>query len=294
MEVLIGFMMLAAFAFIAYYCLICLPFKFLRRRSKRLGAGITLLVPFRSDEGIRAETWAWLREYWRWELPHAEIVEGHNEETPFCKTAAVNEAARIATGDVFVIMDADCYIDGKVLIDCAKRIRRARKYGGKLWFIPYRRFFRLTESVSRAILESDPRYPLHLTDPPPLEDLLSNKGTSNGHWFGALIQVMPAEAFYAAGGMDERFAGWGGEDIAFMRAVDTMYTKHRTTDNGVFHLWHPRSEAGDGYHRLWPGQTRSHTHWNDVLTRKYFKAYGDRRAMRRLLSGGFLIGGRGR
>jgi hypothetical protein len=293
MEVVIGFVFLALFAFIAYQ-LLSLPFKYLRRRSKRLGAGISLLVPFRSDFGIREETWSWLRDYWAAELPFAQIVEGYNMESPFCKTAAVNDAARLATGDVVVIMDADCYMDGQVLVNCAKRIRRARKYGGKLWFVPYRRFYRLTRIASASVIESSPDSPLRFSDPPPGAHLLTNKGTSNGHWFGALVQIMPIEAFYAAGGMDERFQGWGGEDIAFMRAVDTMYTKHRTTDNAVFHLWHLRSDAGDGYHRLWPNQTRTHTHHNDILTKQYFKAFGDRRAMKRLLSGGFLLGGRHR
>src|ERR1700744_3825414 len=110
----------------------------LRRRAAALrGSGISLLVPFRTDHGRRAETWSWLERYWRHELPGAEIVIGTDSHPAFSKTSAVNRAAAKATGDIFVILDADCYISGDVILSCAQNVGAARAAGHGLWYMPY-------------------------------------------------------------------------------------------------------------------------------------------------------------
>jgi hypothetical protein len=248
-------------------------------RARSRGRGITLLVPFRSDGARRSATWEWLRAYWETWLPEAEIVEGHNERVPFCKTAAANEAFRKSSGDVIVILDADCYIDSGVLLDCARRIRQARRRGRRLWFIPYRHFYRLTDQASLLVLSSSPQDPYRFTSPPPPEDTEESSGQSVGHWYGALIQVMPREAFVAAGGMDERFAGWGGEDVSFMVAVDTLYAKHRTTRNQTLHLWHPHIGTLH-VEREWVGQAEAGS--NNPLAIRYQGARGRSDRMRAL------------
>lgn len=211
------------------------------------------------------------------------MVVGEDFQTPFCKTAAVNDAFSKTTGDIVVILDADCYIDPEVILSCAAKIRAARNAGHKLWFIPYRRFYRLTEAASNLVLDSDPANPYRFPDPPPKDDLVTTRGTSSAHWYGALIQVMPREAFVAAGGMDERFHGWGGEDVAFMRAVDTLYCRHKTSDNDVLHLWHPTIKGYDDDTRMWPGQERPDGNW--PLAEKYRDAFGDKAMMFTLVHG---------
>lgn len=239
------------------------------RRRYRRGRGITLLVPFRSDGEHRARVWDWLRAYWDYELPGAEIVMGENFATPFCKTAAVNDAASRGHGDIIVILDADCYLPGNVILNCAKRIRAARRRGRKLWFIPYRHFYRLTQGATAEILATDPDCPPTIEDPPPRWMVEDPINSSYGHWFGALIQIMPRKAFDLAGGMDERFCGWGGEDVSFMTAVDTLYARHRTTPNGVFHLWHPHIGT-EHFERMWDGQKEPGN--NNELSTRYAQA----------------------
>jgi hypothetical protein len=249
------------------------------RRSNSQGKGITLLVPFRSDGDRRSQTWEWLRAYWQAWLPEAEIVEGHDGHFPFCKTAAANEAFRRSGGDVVVILDADCYIDSEVILSCARQIRSARRRGRRLWFIPYRHFYRLTDQASLLVLSSAPEDPYRFSSPPPADDTEESSGQSVGHWFGALIQIMPREAFVAAGGMDERFAGWGGEDISFMNAVDTLYARHRTTRNQTLHLWHPHIGTVH-LEREWEGQAEPGS--NNPLTTRYQGAFGRPDRMRAL------------
>ena len=47
---------------------------------------ISLLVPFRAADEERERIWHWLHEYWRHELPGAEIVRGRDDDYPFSKT----------------------------------------------------------------------------------------------------------------------------------------------------------------------------------------------------------------
>ena len=246
---------------------------------------ISLLVPFRTDHAERERNWRWLARYWRAELPGAEIVVGSDHGIPFCKTHAVNEAFRRSTGDVVVILDADCYMSGETIQECARQIRDARLRGHHLWFIPYRRFYRLTELSSRLLLDTDPASPLRFGDPPPpgADDPPSPGAQSVGHRYGALIQVMPREAFIRAGGMDERFRGWGGEDSSFMHAVDTLYGRHKTVNGPVYHVHHPTIRGKWAATRQWEGQDRPEM--NDPISSKYEAALGDQAKMRRLISG---------
>lgn len=246
---------------------------------------ISLLVPFRADHKFpnRLASWRWLAEYWSHELPDAEVVIGHSRAKVFSKTSAVNDAVAHSHGRVLVILDSDCYIAGPVIQHCADAIDAAVRRRIPLWFIPFRSLYRLTEMTTKQILASDPAHPLRLPSPPSHFQIDSVNGPSYGHHFGAMIQILPREAFELVGGMDPRFAGWGGEDVAFVRAVDTLYGQHKTTKNDVLHLWHPN--FGTSFKtRMWEGQLVPRS--NERLAQRYNKATGDRVRMRALVQEG--------
>lgn len=256
------------------------------------GWGLSLLVPFRANPGDpgyreRVRNFEWVKAYWEEQLPLAEFIHGHDESVPYSKTRAVNDAWHRATGDVFVILDADAYLHPEVIEHAAHEIRVARREGRNLWYVPYRRFYRLDHEISEMITHSDPGNPLRLPDPPPrryVESVQTYSGQSDfrAHWYGALIQVMPREAFELAGGMDERFAGWGSEDVAFMRAVDTLYGPHKSLNRNVCHLYHPRM-GKDVTDRKWAGQASANSNW--PLSKQYLEARGDPAKMRKLVDG---------
>lgn len=183
--------------------------------------------------------------------------------------------------NIVVILDADCYIDTNVIEVCAAKIRQARDDHEHLWFVPYRRFYRLSEDASLELLASDPVSPLRFGDPPLPDQLVSPDAVSFGHWYGAMIQVLPREAFTAAGGMDTRFRGWGGEDISFMHAVDTLYGRHKTVNGPVYHIGHPVIKGIWRHTRQWRGQAQPEQ--NDWLSGRYESAVGDKARMRQLL-----------
>src|SRR5690606_36606862 len=57
---------------------------------------------------------------------------------------------------------------------------------------------------------------------------------------GGVFVIRP-DAWWSAGGMDERLTGWGSEDVAVRRAADTLLGKTRTPWGSIVHLGHPPS-----------------------------------------------------
>lgn len=238
---------------------------------------ISILIPFRGDAGHRDVVLAWVRRFWLTHLTDVEIIIGEDVGVPFSKASAVNHAAQRARGRIFVVLDADAIMDPEIVQRCADRLDAAAT---PLWFVPYLRLYRFTQAATMTKLGTDPQAAYAMTSPPPADDVLPT-GKDYGHQFGALILIMPAAAFALVGGMDPRFRGWGGEDGSFMRALDTMYALHETTDNDVLHLWH--AHPGGGYlRRRWIGQRMPNA--NSRLAQRYALSTGDPTLMRALLA----------
>jgi glycosyltransferase involved in cell wall biosynthesis len=249
------------------------------------GDGISVLVPFRPDEEGRAATWAWLEHYWRWSLPGAELIVGTDDGKVFSKTWAVNSAAKQATGDVFVIMDADAYIDSRAITEAASACRAA-----KSWWMPYQGFWRMRKDVSDRLLSTKAEQPMQLELPPKPGDVQGGESAWDHAYAargrGALCTVMPAEAFRTVGGMDPRFRGWGGEDTAFAAALDELWCRRSYADRyEAAHLWHSRIGEGTGASgRMWEGQTQPRS--GRRLKNNYLRAVGNPRVMRSIVDEG--------
>jgi hypothetical protein len=272
-------LLVALFLYLDWRIYVQWPWK---RKHKRHNELISIIIPFQSFDPVRLRIFEWVLQYWHDHLPEAEIIVAGNDEIPFHKTLAVNEGVQRARGDILVIMDGDCYMSADTVREVANRIRQARRENRKLWYVPYRRFYRLNERASEALLHTHPQDPLRIPDPPPSNWVEHMETSSSGHWWGALIQVMPREAFIEAGGMDIRFQGWGGEDVSFMHAVDTVWSRHKTFDGPVFHIWHPVIPGRWKHTRQWPGQPTAEM--NDQLSSRYVDAIGDEALMRRVIT----------
>lgn len=252
--------------------------------KKKKRPKLSILIPFsvKCKTCMRKRTFEWLLKYLACELPQAEIVIGKSRSKVFCKGEALNDAARRAKGKVLVILDADAYISGDVLNKCADKI--LDNLDNHLWFVPYRNLYRLKKDITEDIIASDPCNPLRIPSPPPC-DLIDNHGHTSkyGHRYGAMVMMFPRQALKILGCFDERFKGWGGEDVALLRALDTLYGKHKTTKNDVLHLWHPF--IGDDYKsRRWPGQAKANP--NSELANAYNRATRSPSKMRALVDEG--------
>lgn len=244
---------------------------------------ISILIPYKYNGRARHRAFKWVLKYLKCSFPKGkvEIVIGKSRGKIFCKTEAFNNAAKKARGKVFVLYDADAYIDTKVIERCSTRI--LENLDNHLWFVPYRHLYRLTKSTTDLILESDPCDPVRLSSPPPRDAVEEWDKSMYGSRYGAMIMIFPREAYETLGCFDERFRGWGGEDVALLRALDTLYGKHKTTKNDLLHLWHPR--VGATYQtRMWAGQKRPQP--NNKLAQAYHKATRRPAMMRALVDEG--------
>ena len=250
---------------------------------RRTRPDLSLLIPFRDNGEHRTEVFNWLQRFWKDHLPDAEIIVGRYDGLPYSKACAVNEAASRARGRVFAIVDADCWMDPKVIEGCVWSILKAQAECRRLWYVPFRHLWRLNEEATRRVIHSDPCRPYWFPSPPPSCDIEHVGGEGYGHQYGALIMMMPREAFFLVGGEDSRFCGWGAEDMALLRSLDCLYAQHENTPNDVLHLWHERiGQIDDHPTRQWVGQTNGNL--NARLGQRYEKASGDATLMRALIA----------
>ena len=250
---------------------------------------ISLLVPFRDNGEGRAAAWAWLREFWTEHLPSAEIVMGSHWGFPFNKAAAVNQAAKKAKGRIFVVLDADAYMNPVGIQACADQIDVALSANRRLWFMPYDKLYRLNMGATAALLRTDPTLPYEVSSPPPASWLDTTPDPSGGHscnyghQYGAMAMMMPRAAFTTVHGMDPGFRwGWGSEDAAFLKSLDTLYCQHEVARADVLHMWHTR--PGTNWEtRKWVGQNARFGAANSRLAQRYQAAAGEPGWMRALV-----------
>jgi predicted glycosyltransferase involved in capsule biosynthesis len=245
---------------------------------------ISIIIPYGGRDRHRKKALRWLLRYWSHEIPDAEIILGFSRHRPFIKTEAFNNAVRRSHGRILVLLDADAYIDGRQIVKAADKILDELKRGHHLWYIPYRRLYRLTQYCTKAILHSDPANPLRMTDPPSDECAAIDKGQcAYGRRYAAMAIVIPRQAFDLLGCFDQRFCGWGGEDASILRALDTLWGKHKSINGAIYHLWHPA--IGNTYRdRKWRGQTKHNP--NDKLAQQYHRATRLPLKMRELVDAG--------
>jgi hypothetical protein len=211
-----------------------------------------ILVPRRAGIPERDAIWAWCRKRWERLHPDLPIYEGHHDDGPFNRSAALNLAARLADEDgrwdLAVVVDADIFIDPanvtQALAVAAGSQRVVWAFG---WWAG------LTETAAGDILAGR-------LDPDALAAevaALHRAGTPNemGHTpvpavIPAALEkinpvswsccfVVPRSAWDRLGGFDERFAGWGWEDMAFQSAAVGIIG-HERLPGAVMHMWHPR------------------------------------------------------
>lgn len=232
-------------------------------------AGVSVLVPWRSDGGPRAEIWAWVSGWWAARFPDWQVVSGDSPAGgPWVKALAVSDAASRADGDVWVVADADVVCDPAAVARAVDLVR-----AGAPWAIPARMLARLTPEATARVLAGDPLEAVGRRD---YCIERSRHRTAGG------MTVVRREVFELVP-MDPRFVGWDPEDWAWEYALSTTCgAPHRPgmTDpvGDMVHLWHP--PAPDcRKHRGGFGSAEGR-----ALYRRYKQAAGHRGLMTRLLA----------
>jgi len=220
-----------------------------------------LLVPRRADSGPRDRLWEWCRERWERYFPDVEVVEGHHDDGPFNRAAAINRAAAAAGAwDVGIVIDADVFLR---VSQVRSAIERAHETGKVTW--AHRRWRGIREDLTTRLVADRHDFGPEV-DHDDMDVLVER--TNPISWSCCI--AIPRAVFDDMGGFDERFIGWGFEDMAFQSLICGLYG-HERIEGDVYHLWHPRSEE-----RIVPGQpgttaTREYA-LNARLGRRYMVA----------------------
>ena len=178
---------------------------------------IVALAPRRADNGRRDQLWKWARAQWPW-----EIFEGESPPGPFNRSAAINDAARRAGDwDIAAIIDADTVLPHRQLLEGAQLAARGRAV------LPFTHYCLLGRRETDALLRGGE-----------LPATAAKTTIRANRWSGCVL--VPRELWESVGGFDERFVGWGGEDIGFAAALLARGSVARIPGN-LFHLWHAHS-----------------------------------------------------
>lgn len=181
---------------------------------------VAVCVPRRSDGGRRDELWEFCRPWW---IEFGPIFEGASPDGPFNRSAAINDAVRQAgPRDVYLIVDGDVICNPDQVWAA---IRQAGETG--LLSYPFTDYVGLSESFTQKVLDGfDGNWR-------PGADIVMQKGRHVSS-----VLAVPRALWEKVGGFDERFSGWGWDDLGFEGACKHAGKPVRQKGT-VWHLWHP-------------------------------------------------------
>lgn len=180
---------------------------------------VSIIMPFGGACEFRTRNRDFVAERYRRLHPTWQLIEGHSPD-PWRKGVAAADAVAQSTGEVLVIADADSFIDPDVLEEAAELAPEVP------WVVPHTRVFRLNRSATQQNMNGVARRAPVVRRP--------YLGPAGGG-----IVALTREAWDAVHGIDVRFVDWGGEDVSFARALDTLVGPHVRLTGDLFHLWHP-------------------------------------------------------
>jgi GT2 family glycosyltransferase len=185
------------------------------------------LVPRRADNGRRDKIWEWVKNWWseRFDFP---IYEGHHNEGPFSRSAAVNTAARLAGNwKTAILLDSDVFVDVGQVKDGLELAKVSETL-----VHPFRSHHSLNQGGSDQIMNGFTGSWVRWIARTQLDNI-------------SACVIVPRKVWDVVGGFDERFQGWGFEDSAFCAAADSYFGNHMRISGELWHLWHEKSPESD-------------------------------------------------
>jgi predicted glycosyltransferase involved in capsule biosynthesis len=195
---------------------------------------LSILIPFDKNSSLqRKKVFTWVYKYYRYFFPSAEVCIGDCPQTePFSKSTAINNAAKEASKNNYVIVDADIICDPNLI---KESIGLLKKHS---WVIPYSKVRNLTKKSTEDLIRGGINSQIKINQYTYHERNVLPVGG---------INILPKAHFNAVHGFDERFIGWGGEDDAFAASVNAICGHYKRLNQPIYHLWHSKSNRKKDY-----------------------------------------------
>ncbi|MEU0937597.1 hypothetical protein [Embleya sp. NPDC005971] len=218
---------------------------------------ITVAIPWRDTSPARARAHELVLDHWERLLPEADLIDIDTDHEPFCLSACRNAGVALAEergADVVILADADTLAEEQPVRAAATAARTSG-----LVHLPYTEYRSLRGDGTAQYLASVP-----------LPDC--NAFVVGGACSG--IYVTTPATWWAHGGQDVLFRGWGFEDAAWFTAHTTLLGAEPVRHDGrVYSLTHPSAvKEGEQYTA------------NAARCHRYHQAAGDPDAMRALIA----------
>jgi hypothetical protein len=218
---------------------------------------VAVVIPWRPGTAERNAHHGTVRGHLRNLLPDAVHLDVDSGHASFSRAGSRNEGVRqaeAADADVVVICDADTLPEPEPLYAALDAATDGVLHLPYTWYRGLSQ--RGTTDYLAGTLASDCTV-----------DLEHEWAT------GGVLVIQPA-SWWAAGGMDERFVGWGFEDAAARICADALLGPTVRHDGTITHLWHPQESGLGSLQHVTNGQ----------LCQRYVDASGKPDQLRALLT----------
>lgn len=218
---------------------------------------VACVIPWRGGQPDRERHHETVRAHLRELLPDAWHVDADSGHQPFSRAGSRNHGVRLAqdvAAEVVVLCDADTLPERPALLEAIDAAHDGRLH------LPYVHFRGLSQNGTRLYLGGAP--------PHACETELAHDWATGG------VLVVTPDAWWRAGGMDERYIAYGYEDTAFRIAADALLGPTVKHAGIIWHLWHEK-QMGLG--------SPEHTA-NGDLSARYVAAEGNPDAVREIVS----------
>lgn len=218
---------------------------------------VEVVIPWKDGCDDRARALEWVFDRYRAEHPDWLVTVAPAPEGRWCKGAAVNRVVRRDGPPIVIVADADTWTSG--LPEAVDRVAS----GVAPWAIPHDHVLRLTAAATRDLLDTG-AVSSDLDQP-------AYRGVAGGG-FVILPRRLAREV-----PLDERFTGWGQEDMSWAVALHVLAGPAWRGDHDLIHLWHEPQQRQDRKVGSPEGQQ---------LFRRYIAARKDPALMRALIEEG--------
>lgn len=219
---------------------------------------VEVIVPWQDACEDRSRALEWVFDRYRAEHPEWRVTVAPAPDGPWCKGAAVNPVVRADGPEVVIVADADTWTTG--LQEAVDKVTT----GLAGWAIPHQLVHRLTPEGTRQLLDTG-RAPDGMLAQP------AYRGVAGGG-FVVLPRALAREV-----PLDQRFTGWGQEDMSWAVALHVLAGPAWRGDHDLIHLWHEPQQRQDRKVGSPQGQR---------LFRRYIAARNDPALMRALIAEG--------